>query len=255
MPLQHHDRLSFSHSSPSYCHRVCYRLLATHPVHDMSAPPEPPADSTNLQYGARAPPLHPPVTHRVTPTATPYHLAGKVVPGFQRGSKQLGFPTANLDPAAFTTTLSALPRGVYCGFVQVDRSTVHATVLSLGTNPTFGTKEETLEAYVMGWEGGDFYGAEMRLVVCGYVRPQYTMGGLEELIAWIKADVAVTEQTLQQPPYTQYRRDTWFDSTQQKQPSAGVQHVSEEKPTGSASSSALVEQVKTSGTERLRSNV
>ena len=183
-----------------------------------SSPSDAATNTTALPYGARAPPLDPAVTHRVTPTAIAHRLAGPVVAGFQRGSKQLGYPTANLHPPAFQPALSPLPRGVYAGFVQVnrssdDRSSVHSTVLSLGTNPTFNTTEETLEAYVMGWTGGDFYGAEMRLVVCAYVRPQYTMGGLEELTAWIRADVAATEQALQSEPFLKYKADAWFDYT------------------------------------------
>ena len=222
-------------------------------VRQMSASTEPTSAPASLPYGAQAPPLNPAVTHRVSPTDAPYRLAGKVVAGFQRGSKQLGFPTANLDLAAFTPVLPALPRGVYCGWVQIvsggsQRSAVHRTVLSLGTNPTFGTTEETLEAYVMDWTGGDFYGAEMRLVVCGYVRPQYTMGGLDELIAWIKADVSVTEHTLQQPQYSSYRNDTWFGYTQQPQqpPATGTQHTVTDGREGVSG---------TNGTERLRSNV
>ena len=183
-----------------------------------------PAENAPLPYGARAPPLDPAVTHRVTPTNIPYRLAGNVIHGFQRGSKQLGFPTANLEPAAFQPSLSPLPRGVYCGFAQINtddkRSPVYATVLSLGTNPTFATKDETLEAYIMGWQGGDFYGEEMRLVVCGYVRPQYTMDGLDELKAWINADVTAAEQTLSQQPYSKYRDDAWFDHTNKR--SAGL---------------------------------
>ena len=183
-----------------------------------AASSDPASTNAALPYGARAPPLDPAVTHRVTPTDIAHRLAGPVVAGFQRGSKQLGYPTANLDPPAFQPALSPLPRGVYAGFVQINRSndnrsSVHSTVLSLGTNPTFDTKEETLEAYVMGWTGGDFYGAEMRLVVCAYVRPQYTMDGLDELTAWIRADVEATEQALQREPYLKYKADAWFDYT------------------------------------------
>ena len=41
-----------------------------------------------------------------------WRLAGKVVQGFKRGSKELGWPTANLDPKAFETRLDAATEGV-----------------------------------------------------------------------------------------------------------------------------------------------
>lgn len=42
----------------------------------------------------------------------PFRLLGKVVEGFKRGSKDLGWPTANLDPAAFEHNLDASEEGV-----------------------------------------------------------------------------------------------------------------------------------------------
>ncbi len=46
---------------------------------------------------------------------TPLRLHGKVTTGFQRGSKQMGFPTANLPPEPLTEELEGLPKGVYFG--------------------------------------------------------------------------------------------------------------------------------------------
>jgi hypothetical protein len=47
----------------------------------------------------------------------PIRLAGPVVAGFGRGSKQLGVPTANISPAELAAALDALPSGVYFGWV------------------------------------------------------------------------------------------------------------------------------------------
>src|SRR5690349_6987689 len=82
--------------------------------------------------------------YKVVAIKSAYRLRGKVVAGFKRGSKLLGFPTANLDPCAFKDVLVDVPRGVYCGFASVNGGPVYQTVLSLGTNPTFETKEETV---------------------------------------------------------------------------------------------------------------
>ena len=45
----------------------------------------------------------------------PVQLHGDVTSGFGRGSKQLGFATANLPPAPLAKQLKSLPKGVYFG--------------------------------------------------------------------------------------------------------------------------------------------
>ena len=50
---------------------------------------------------------------------TPISVEEVVVPGFGRGSKQLGVPTANLRPDdLFSGPLDGLPLGVYFGYIQ-----------------------------------------------------------------------------------------------------------------------------------------
>ena len=78
---------------------------------------------------------------RVTEAVGPHRLAGAVVAGFQRGSKQLSWPTANLDPRAFETRLDAATEGVYIGWAAIGDPTlppesqaVHKAVLSIGWN-------------------------------------------------------------------------------------------------------------------------
>ena len=102
----------------------------------------------------------------------PHRLVGKVVEGFKRGSKELGWPTANLDPRAFETRLDAATEGVYVGWARIsgqpaESAGVHKAVLSIGWNPHFDDlKERTVEAYLCHDFGGrDFYGSEMRLLV------------------------------------------------------------------------------------------
>lgn len=45
----------------------------------------------------------------------PVQLSGPVVAGFGRGSRQLGVPTANIDPPPLLDQLKRLPKGVYFG--------------------------------------------------------------------------------------------------------------------------------------------
>lgn len=132
----------------------------------------------------------------VTPLDKPYLLRGQVVHGFGRGSKLLGCPTANLDPNAFRDVLVGVPRGIYCGWAQVDSGPVLPSVLSLGYNPTFDTKEETVECYIMHDFPEDFYGHTLTLCICGYLRPSENFSSLEELIRWIARDIRVSEAAI-----------------------------------------------------------
>lgn len=45
----------------------------------------------------------------------PLLLDGPVVSGFGRGSRQMGVPTANIDPVPLQGTLADMPLGVYFG--------------------------------------------------------------------------------------------------------------------------------------------
>ena len=45
----------------------------------------------------------------------PLLLGGPVVTGFGRGSRQMGVPTANIDPAPLQGALADMPLGVYFG--------------------------------------------------------------------------------------------------------------------------------------------
>lgn len=140
-----------------------------------------------------------------------YRMKGAVVTGFQRGSKQLGFPTANLDPAAFKDVLADVPRGVYCGWASIDNQGPYKAVLSLGNNPQYGNDEDTVEAYIVHKFEKDFYGAEMRLLICGYLRPMWKFeSGLEELIAHISADVTAGDNALNET-FWNFKDDQLFE--------------------------------------------
>lgn len=49
----------------------------------------------------------------------PLLLGGPVVSGFGRGSRQMGVPTANIDPVPLQGTLADMPLGVYFGCAGV----------------------------------------------------------------------------------------------------------------------------------------
>ena len=133
----------------------------------------------------------------------PFYLSGTVVPGFQRGSKTLGFPTANLDPQAFAH-LTIAP-GVYFGFVSIANGPVFKTMLSVGWNPFFKNQEKTVEAWIDHEFEKDFYGEEMKLVICGWIREQKDFSSLDELIQAINSDIEIGRQLLDKEPYSSWK--------------------------------------------------
>ena len=164
--------------------------------------------------------------------AKPILLRGPVVTGFQRGSKELGFPTANLDAASARAiamrrepqstsclaaenharpcilqdllersgALSASEVGVYFGWAGL-RGQTFKMVMSIGWNPVYKNEKKTVEPYLMHTFETDFYGEDLQLVVCGFLRPEQNYDGLEPLIAAINEDIDVARELLDTPKY------------------------------------------------------
>ena len=167
-----------------------------------------------------------PLARQLRPVG-PHRLLGQVVSGFQRGSKQLGWPTANLDPAAFEHTLDAEEEGVYVGWAMIEDSAmppasraVHKAVLSVGWNPTFNNEKRTVEAYLCHDFASDFYEKQMRLIVCGYIRPQENFfaegvayeAAMAILIEAIAGDVEFGKSQLETLEMLAFRSDPFFAS-------------------------------------------
>lgn len=133
----------------------------------------------------------------------PVVVRGTVVKGFGRGSKELGIPTANLDPEALgDAALTALPPGVYFGWASVGKSpVVHKMVMSIGWNPFYKNERKTVEPHLLHAFEEDFYGQELRLAVTGYLRPEKNYPSLDALIAAIHADIALAREELDSEPH------------------------------------------------------
>ena len=158
---------------------------------------------------------------RVVELVGPHRFVGRVVQGFQRGSKDLGWPTANLDPAAFESSLDDSTEGVYVGWASVTAKTlapeaqrVHKAVLSVGWNPHFDdVKRRTVEVYLCHDFGGvDFYGEPMKLVIGAFLRPQAKFDSLEELITAITDDVEFGQQALESIDLLPLKSDPIFSA-------------------------------------------
>ena len=123
-------------------------------------------------------------------------LHAHVVKGFGRGAKELGFPTANMDRKC-VGSLDHVAPGVYFGWATVDGTGPYKAVSSVGINPFYkDVEEKTVEPHLLHTFEDDFYGADMRLVLCGFLRPEWNFPSLEALIAAIENDISVASAAL-----------------------------------------------------------
>jgi riboflavin kinase/FMN adenylyltransferase len=116
-----------------------------------------------------------------------HRVDGVVVRGDQRG-RDLGYPTANLEPLPW----SAVPAdGVYAGRLLRARGPALPAAISIGTNPTFAGRERRVEAYVLDAEPGlDLYGEHVGLSFAARLRDTLRFDGVEPLIAQMAEDVS-----------------------------------------------------------------
>ncbi len=112
-----------------------------------------------------------------------YELRGCVEMGQGRGHA-LGFPTANL-----AVPKKLLPKdGVYAATARHDGRDYPALV-SVGTNPTFGTNQRTIEAWLRDFNH-TIYGQELALRDLRFVREQEQFSGPQALQAKMREDLS-----------------------------------------------------------------
>jgi riboflavin kinase/FMN adenylyltransferase len=120
----------------------------------------------------------------------PHRVEGVVVRGHMRG-RALGFPTANLETPPYTDTPAD---GVYAGWLTgLDpdgRETGRwPAAISVGTNPTFGEGERTVEAYALDRDDLDLYGLHAAIEFAARLRGTERFGTIEALVAQMREDV------------------------------------------------------------------
>jgi riboflavin kinase / FMN adenylyltransferase len=120
----------------------------------------------------------------------PHRVEGVVVRGQQRG-RALGFPTANLEAAPHT----AIPAdGVYAGWlVSLDAEGQEEqrwpAAISVGTNPTFDGREQTVEAYALDRDDLDLYGLHMAVDFAARLRGMVRFDSAGALAEQMRRDV------------------------------------------------------------------
>lgn len=120
-----------------------------------------------------------------------YSLEGTIVKGFQRGSKILGIPTANLN---INSEYVQPVVGVYAGLVSVD-GIMYGAMINIGNNPTFENKFQTIEANLFNFDQ-DIYGKEARFFFFDKIRDEKKFSGAKELKEQLLSDIETSKKRL-----------------------------------------------------------
>lgn len=117
---------------------------------------------------------------------SPYVISAKVKKGLGLG-KSFGFPTANADIDERCVDILS---GVYKCKTRIDGKDYYA-IANIGVCPTVSDRKKHIEAYIVGYSG-DLYGADIRLEILDFIRPEIKFNSKDELIMQIKLDINKT---------------------------------------------------------------
>lgn len=132
-----------------------------------------------------------------------FSVSGPVVRGAGRGGKELGFPTAN---QYFHDTVALPADGVYAGWLTIQPTGApvsgnmepgisYAAAISVGTNPTFGDEQRSVESFVLDRDA-DLYGHDVRVEFVDHVRDMVKFDSVDELLEVMAKDVEKTRDIL-----------------------------------------------------------
>lgn len=121
----------------------------------------------------------------------PPSIRSRVVHGEQRG-RELGYPTANLDPAIE----GFLPAdGVYATWAVVD-GVSYGSATSIGNNPTFdGVPQHQVETHLFD-QKLDLYDRQIELQFVDYLRPMNKFESVDALVARLHEDDVLVREIL-----------------------------------------------------------
>lgn len=122
-----------------------------------------------------------------------YSFRGVVVPGHQRG-RELGYPTANIKLESARKLLP--PEGVYAVRAQTPRGTFGG-MMNLGSRPTFGEFDHTLEVNLFDTDG-DWYGEAVSVELIRRLRDTARFESVGALVAQLGQDAADARLALTQ---------------------------------------------------------
>lgn len=121
-----------------------------------------------------------------------FHVAGVVVHGAHFG-RQIGYPTANIDPPADQVPLAD---GIYASRTWLPgESTPRDSMTYVGTRPTVNSGPRAIETNILDYEG-DLYGRRLKVEPVQRLRPDENFPSLDEMIEQLGRDEAATRSVL-----------------------------------------------------------
>lgn len=123
----------------------------------------------------------------------PYHLAGTVVRGDQRG-RTIGYPTANLHPTDSRKVIPAA--GVYAVRATLPDGLSRGGMMNIGRRPTFEVDgPEAVEVHLFDFEG-NLYGRTLAVDLIARLRDEKRFDGPKALISQLHEDQAEAKRIL-----------------------------------------------------------
>lgn len=120
-----------------------------------------------------------------------YSVTGKVVPGLRNG-RAIGYPTANVEVGNLNKLIP--PIGVYAVKVALGNENF-AGMLSIGTNPTFDGKHETIEVHIFDFNR-DIYGKDIVVEFVQYLREEQKFDSVDALVEQMREDERISRKIL-----------------------------------------------------------
>ena len=68
-----------------------------------------------------------------------------------------------------------------------------------------------MEAHLLHEYAEDFYGKEMRVLACGFIRPEMRMPSLPALVARIRTDISIASAQLDSEACAALQHDPFFE--------------------------------------------
>jgi riboflavin kinase/FMN adenylyltransferase len=128
----------------------------------------------------------------------PHRVEGVVVHGDHRG-RELGYPTANLEPHP-TGVVPA--DGVYAGWLvrpelaEGSPDVRLPAAIAIGTNPTFDGTQRRVEAYVLDRTDLELYGERVAIELVARLRPTVRFDSVDALLVQMADDVRRCHEVL-----------------------------------------------------------
>lgn len=131
-----------------------------------------------------------------------WEIEGRVQVGDRRG-REIGFPTANVDPAEYLEPALGV-YAVWAGIETGSETVWHQAVANIGRRPTFGGDGIVVEVYIFDF-AGDLYGRVLRVALVEFLRPEMKFDGVAAIRDQIARDCAQARSIIDAIPEGDFR--------------------------------------------------